>query len=202
MRRVILASLLALSAAGSALPVRAADPAPAVEAEVFDPALLEKAHVLVDLVLPPAERDKMFEGIMNATMSNMLAGMMDGQTQLRDLMNQNEEIRTEFVAFIDRQRQMALDDLRATTPDLVDAYAHFYARNFTAAEMDEVIAFVRTPAGAKYMRQSSTIMADPDVAAWQRRITARQQARTEQEIRALSEKITTILQNNGAQNGS
>jgi len=202
MRRLLFTAALALLATGgSALPARAADApprgAPAAGAETFDPALLEKGHGLVDLVLPPAERDRMFERIMNATMSNMVAGMMDGQTGLREVMDKNPRVRAEFMAFIDRQRQLALEDLRDATPALVDAYARFYARSFTAGELDEIIAFVRTPTGAKYLSRSTEIMTDPDFAAWQRQITARQQSRMEPEIRTLLEKITPLLQTDG-----
>lgn len=196
-RAVFIAALALLATGGSALPAQAADAPPAAGAGTIDPALLEKGHGLVDLVLPPAERDRMFERIMNATMSNMVAGMMDGETSLREVMDKNPQVRTEFMAFIDRQRQLALEDLRDATPALIDAYARFYARNFTAGELDEITAFVRTPTGAKYLSRSTEIMSDPDFAAWQRQITARQQARMETEVRALLEKITPLLQTDG-----
>ena len=50
-------------------------------------------------------------------------------------------------------------------PAFMDAYAQGYAREFSIAELEQLLAFVQTPAGAHYFLRSSAIIADPAFAA-------------------------------------
>ncbi|MFM6832286.1 MAG: DUF2059 domain-containing protein [Novosphingobium sp.] len=50
-------------------------------------------------------------------------------------------------------------------PAMHEAMARAYAREFTLAELSDVLAFTRTPSGARYMMKSNALLADKDVAA-------------------------------------
>jgi hypothetical protein len=50
-------------------------------------------------------------------------------------------------------------------PRMHDAIATAYAREFSAAELGEIVAFGRTAAGRRYFQQSSRLLSDRDVAA-------------------------------------
>jgi hypothetical protein len=50
-------------------------------------------------------------------------------------------------------------------PGYFEAMARAYARNFTQEELEQVLAFAHTPAGAKYLSRAPALMQDPDVSA-------------------------------------
>jgi hypothetical protein len=53
--------------------------------------------------------------------------------------------------------------MRAQLPKLFDAYAHAYAREFSADELQAMIAFSQSPAGKHYLSNGAFIMEDPGV---------------------------------------
>jgi hypothetical protein len=57
--------------------------------------------------------------------------------------------------------------MTARMPEFVDLTAEIYARNFTAAELRDIIAFYRTPSGQKFI-QSQTVLAQQSMAAGQK----------------------------------
>ncbi|MDE2403481.1 MAG: DUF2059 domain-containing protein [Sphingomonadales bacterium] len=46
-------------------------------------------------------------------------------------------------------------------PAFMEGYAHAYAREFTPAELETILAFVRTPAGSHFFLRASSILSDP-----------------------------------------
>lgn len=193
--------LLLAAAIGSASPVYAAQekaPAAAPSASAIDPVAQKKAQSLIEIILPPEQRDAMFASAVNAMMGNMLSGIMEGDSTLRDALEEAPEAKPVFAQFIDRQRELVIADLRETTPELMMAYANAYARLFTADELDQIAAFVRTPTGRKYVQRSSQILSDPDFAAWQRHITAKAQARQKVELAKFMEELAPIIAAKGA----
>jgi hypothetical protein len=177
----IIALLLALSS-----PVSAQAPA--------DSEHLQAARDLVDIITPPAEREKMFETILNSFMANQLAGMMQGNPSLRRAFEDEPKLRPVFASFVERQRQLALGDLRESGPQLVESYAAAYARNFTVAELLELRRFFATPTGAKYVSRSAALMTDPALGEWQRAVAARAEARKTKEVQRLIEEIAPIIE--------
>ncbi|WP_158512729.1 DUF2059 domain-containing protein [Sphingobium sp. SYK-6] len=159
-----------------------------------EPARLESARRLVDVILPAEQRDAMFASAVNAMMDNMLAGVVDGQEGFGKMLAETPELRTAFANFVERQRALAHEDLRETTPELILAYTNAYARLFTTGELDEIAAFMTTPAGRAYAQRSSEIMSDPDFAAWQRNVSARSQARLTDELGKLMQEIKPIIE--------
>jgi hypothetical protein len=48
---------------------------------------------------------------------------------------------------------LMLDSMNARVSEIIDQVAALYARNFTAAELNEVVAFYRGPTGQKFIQK-------------------------------------------------
>jgi hypothetical protein len=48
---------------------------------------------------------------------------------------------------------LMLDSMNARVNEIIDQVAALYARNFTAAELNEVVAFYRGPTGQKFIQK-------------------------------------------------
>lgn len=210
-RALLLASSLtlpvaALAAEKPAAPATApaAPPPPVVKVDKsLDPVALETARKLVAIILPPDKREQMFANAVNATMNNMVSGILQGQPGLAKAFEEKPEIKPLFAAFIERQRKLALDDIKDTMPELMIAYANAYARIFTAEDLDQIATFLATPSGTKYAQRSAEILSDPDFAAWQRNVSARSQGRLQAEITTLMTDIAAATAaKGGPQHGS
>ena len=153
-----------------------------------DPARLAAGRELVALVLPPEQREQVMEAALNAMMRNMIAGLEQG-SGLGKMLADDPNKREVFDRFIQRQKALALADIKEAMPSLVEAYARAYARLFTVDEIDQIRAFAATPAGGKFLRRSSEILSDPDVGAWQRRVTAKGAARQMEELERLRKEM-------------
>ncbi|HEX4695506.1 DUF2059 domain-containing protein [Sphingomonas sp.] len=165
-------------------------PPPAASAAV-DPAKLAIARDVINVVLPPDQRDKMFASILDTTMRNMMAGAMQGSGVAEEIKD-NPKVQAVFERFVERQRSFAMADLRAAMPDLVEAYARAYARMFSLDDLQAIRTFVQTPAGAHFVQRGSTMLADPDVSAWQRRLTAQGAARQQVELEKLKAELLSV----------
>lgn len=157
MRRLLAGLAFAIAAIGAA-PGLAQESAPTVAADL-DPRRLELARQIVDIAFPPEGRremllragDTMAAQARTALSSNAGPAFDAGMEQI-------------LQRFFDRSRSMterAVDEHEAA---LFEAIARGYARQFTAAELTEIRAFVATPTGAKYVRRSPELLSDPDVA--------------------------------------
>lgn len=172
--------------AASATPV---SPAP------LDPARLAVARQIVDVVLPPQQRDTILQAMLDAMLKPMVSGIIDGSPKLKQAMEDNPAAKQVMADFVKRQRDLGLTDIRAALPDLVEAYAHAYARNFTLDELTAIRDFAKTSAGAKFLQRGSALMSDPDVGAWQRRIMATQMERQPAELRKFQNDMSAALKN-------
>ena len=103
---------------------------------------------------------------------NMRRGLSDNP-RFAEAIGSDPKVRALFDEFMTRQMARTTDTLRASLPGMVDAMARAYARRFDVAQMAEVRRFFETPTGRAYMQASTTIMADPDIARWQRDMMAR-----------------------------
>jgi uncharacterized protein len=56
--------------------------------------------------------------------------------------------------------EMLLPEMRKAVPEAIDEIATVYARNFTATELAEVIAFYKTPTGKKFIERQPALMAE------------------------------------------
>ncbi len=162
--------------------------APPGAATELDPAKLAISRQIIAVVLPPDQREKMLETVLDSMMRNMLSGALQGTGQGDEVRN-NPKVRSVFERFMDRERALQMADLREAMPDLVEAYARAYARNFSLDDLKVIKAFVDTPAGARYVQRGAALMSDPDVGVWQRKVAAKEAAREDGELARLKTEL-------------
>ncbi|KTT74992.1 DUF2059 domain-containing protein [Sphingomonas endophytica] len=188
MMRILLAAAIALSPAAAIAQTPASAPATAV-----DPARLAAATELLDVLFPPATRVQMMDGMMAPLMINLRQGFMQNP-QFAAEMTKNPKVKAAFDRFVDAQFGRSMEMIRTSLPGMFDAIARAYARRFDVAQMGEVERFFRTPTGKTYMQASLTIMADPDVAAFQRKMMADAMTRTQADTAAFVKEVAAIQQ--------
>ncbi|GAA0739111.1 DUF2059 domain-containing protein [Sphingomonas japonica] len=165
-----------------------------VQQSVSDPQRLEKAREVVELSLPVDQREALFSSVVTAFIGNMVAGIADAEPEFREVLDTEPEVREAFNAFLERQRDLALDDIRATTPEYIQAFSSAYARAFSLKELTDIAAFLRTPSGARFAVASAGLLADPDVGAWQRQVTEMGQRRQAEEVGQLMKELAPIFE--------
>ncbi len=143
----------------------------AASASAPDPSRLAAARDLIDVLMPPATREQMVQGMMTPMLANLQKGMTENH-EFVTAMQADPRVKALFDTFMDRQQTRTVAMMRDALPGMSDAMARAYARRFDLAQMRELKAFFLTPTGRTYMQQSYTIMSDPDVAAWQRSMMA------------------------------
>ena len=182
-----------------ATPQAATVPVPAAQTAADLDARLAKARIIVETSMPAEQRDRMFHQMLDAMMSNMIGGMMQGDPDLAKSLETNTEAAKLLASFVERQKKLALDDLTETGPEMVEAMASAYAKRFSLAELTEVEAFAATPTGARFFQAGTQILNDPAVAEWQRKLFAKAQAREEAELRRLMDELTPLMEKHDAQ---
>lgn len=182
---ILLAALLALGAPQAA-------PVPAQQsADAVDPARLAAAGTVVDVIMPPSERMAMLEAVLKPMFANVRQSMMSNE-RFAALFQNNPAAIKALEAFIVRQESRSIGTLRQTLPEMIEAMKHAYARRFTAAQLDEMTAFFRTPTGQVYIRQAATIMSDPDVQQWQRNIMNASLRDVQNDVGTLVEQLAAL----------
>ncbi|WP_332819869.1 DUF2059 domain-containing protein [Sphingopyxis sp.] len=152
---------------------------------------LTAAEQLMSTMMPPGQRDAMVEQMITAIMANFTPSIRERLET--DGALKNPDVAKLFDRFIARQTQLAIDQLKAQMPELIEAMSRAYARRFTAAQMEEMHAFFRTPTGQLYVTESTGIMSDPDVAAWQRNSMTKSMEKLPEELKTLQEELEKIL---------
>ncbi len=61
----------------------------------------------------------------------------------------------------------------ASLPDYFESFARAYARGFSRDDLNEILAFVKTPTGQRFFERSPQLIKDPDVQAANQRMLAR-----------------------------
>lgn len=169
----------------------AAQTAPAAAAADVDPARLAEARKLIEIMMPPALREQMINGMV-AGISDTLAKSMLDDPHIKKLIGEKPGARDVVMRFIDRQKQYTLAEMRTSLPGMFEAMARAYARRFTVAQMREMGAFFATPTGQLYIAQSSTIFSDPDVAGWMQQLMRRSMERAPAEVRTLQGELEKL----------
>lgn len=158
---------LLIAAALSAAPVPASpppQPASSSPADI-DPARLAAARRLIAITLPPGSLAKMMNNIAPGTMARVLAGLEAADTAHAA----QHAADPAYQARLHGASELAIAELvkvqAASEPMYFDAFAVAYARRFTVAQLDEIIAFVSTPTGLRYASSQGEVTADPAVQA-------------------------------------
>jgi len=162
--RVLVALLLAVA------PTAVSAQTAAAPVATVDPARLVAARRVVDTVFPAAQREAMMSAMV-ASMGQSTLAAIQQQPDVARLMTAEPRSRPVFERFLQQQQTKTTALIQANIPGMVDAMARAYARRFTAAQLADMQTFFETPTGQAYVTQSMTIMSDPDVAAWQAKVT-------------------------------
>ncbi len=194
----ILISLALLSAtATSAIAQQSASPTNAIEPSADQLAIATR---LMDVMMPPAQREAMVATIVDAIMQNVLAGITSNE-RIATSLSRIRGGQAVFDRFAERQRNLTQLSMRENLPSMIDAMAVAYARQFTAAELVEMERFFATPTGQAYVIKSSSIMADPAVAAWQRRVISADMERLPQEIERFAAELSELVEKDEGNGG-
>ncbi|WP_445190887.1 DUF2059 domain-containing protein [Sphingomonas sp. Tas61C01] len=189
MRRAIIALALAT------LPTVAAAQAvaPAADTAAVDPARLTVARRVIDTIMPPATREQMMSAMLTPMMANIRQGM-NQNPDFAKMMGDDPKVAAAFERYMQRQQARSIEMIGASLPQMATAMSRAYARRFDVAQLEEIERFFKTPTGRAYMQASMTIMADPDVAAWQRTMMNDAMSHVQQDTAQFVKEITAIKQ--------
>lgn len=137
------------------------------------------------MILPEDRRETMMRAIMTSTN----ASMKDGIDKMLAGQKLNEKQRSILSGFMERYTQESQDVVIAFLPELLDAMAKAYARQFSMQQLNDLKAFFSTPTGRIYMERSPAIMADPDVAAVQSRMMQMTMGRLPAAMKEMSDEM-------------
>ncbi|MBT2187594.1 DUF2059 domain-containing protein [Sphingobium nicotianae] len=181
--RVLAAALLACALV-PAVPVHAQQTAAAAieTAPPLDPALVEKARPIAAAILPEGTMAK----IMGPMMQKMMGPMMDsvGKMPIRDLLKAGGVDPTgaeamkpatidQIMAIVDPAYHQRIAVMTTSMfpaignfmtqfePDMREGMAEAFAGRYSAAELDNILAFLRTPTGSKFGSGFMELAADP-----------------------------------------
>ena len=155
MKHVLSLALLfaapALSAAAPATQAPMAEPAPpSIERQML-------ARQFVGLII---STDQILEGVRA-----MASVPMDCGCDRKASMTKAEEAAADEQAEKDTKEFLALLEpkLRERVPNIMEAYAQYYAREFSADELKQMLAFAQSPVGHHYLYNQFKVQADPAV---------------------------------------
>ena len=152
---ITLASTAAIAAAppSAPAPAPAAQVAPAVDAGER----LELARKFVSITVT----EDRFAGFMRVF---AMQGVMDSQADDLDG-GSPEAVRAKFGTEVDKMVARFMAPVHAKMPILKEAYAHAYAREFSADELRTMTTFAESSAGHHYLSNQAFAMEDPAVVA-------------------------------------
>lgn len=186
---MIRAAALLLAATFAPLPA-AAQAAPAAATEI-DPARLAEARKLIEIMMPPAMREQMVNGIVTSVSQTMTKTLLE-DPDIKKLVAERPGAREVVMRFLDRQQKITIDEMRTNLPGMFEAMARAYARRFTVPQMREMGAFFATPTGQLYIAESATILSDPDVAGWMQQTMRRALDRMPGEVSTLQAELKAL----------
>ncbi len=173
-----------------ALALTVASPAVAQDAPL-DTARVASAKQLMDVIMPPAKREAMIDGIMRGMMTN-ISQMMTSSPEMTSAFGGDKRATAIFEKFMTRQQESSITLLKENFPGMMDAMTNAYARRFTPAQLGEMRNFFETPTGQIYIDQAATITNDPDVMKWQRDLMAKGFSRLPKDVDAMMAEIKAL----------
>ena len=191
-----IAALVALAAAlvtpGAAMAQMVAPASPAVTAEP-DAARLALARQLLDEMMPPATRASMMQSMLTPMQANIRHGF-EQSPSFQQTISKDPQARAIFDRFLKVQEERTGALLRQEMPGMVEAMSRAYARRFDTRQLEELKRFFATPTGHAYMNVSFSIMSDPDIAAWQRKLMSAAMTSTQEDIATMAKDIAATQQ--------
>ena len=118
---------------------------------------LAEARAILEIMLPPTQRQKMFDAMLDGFNAQFQRGLISDSVKDPGL----KAILTES---LDKSLAAQKPLLLKHVPALMDAMALAYSNEFSLAELKEIHAFATTPSGGHYLSRSTAIVGDPAVA--------------------------------------
>jgi hypothetical protein len=148
-----------------------AQPRPVAAASAPDAQSMVIARKIIAIILPPDRIDATVNRMAEA-IARPMAAQWRRQITTSDL---------GLIAIVDEFMAKIPVVVRETMvpmmPDLTEAMARAYARQFSRDELAQILAFGQTPAGARYLGRASDVLQDADVQAFYARLMPAAQAR-------------------------
>lgn len=117
------------------------------------------ASQIIDIAMPSETREAMFLAVAEQM------AMQAQQAALRKIPDIDAGARAIFDQWLAENLERQKVVLRSHLPRIMDAYARSYANIFTVEELTDILAFARTPSGARFLQMSPTVIAEPHFAA-------------------------------------
>jgi len=155
--RAILAAVVGATLIVSMPAAAAAQAQPAAAGQPDDPAKLAEARAIVQIVSPPAEREKTLSALLpkiEAQMRTPLPPAVEADPGLKAV------IEGGYKDFMGLAQQVLLKHM----PDMMEATAVAYTHEFSLAELRQIHAFADTEAGHHYLSRAASVLGDPAVA--------------------------------------
>jgi Uncharacterized protein conserved in bacteria (DUF2059) len=157
----------------------------------LDPARLTAATKLLDTMMPPARRAIMIDGLVAVSSANIAKGM-SANPAFSKAFGDDPRVGPIFQKFMTTQQAEMRQLLTGNLPEMIAAMRNAYARRFSTEQMSEIQSFFASPTGQLYMEKGATVMADPDVSAWQQKMIGLQMAKMPDATRALATEIMAL----------
>lgn len=177
-------ALLAVPASAQAQTVSAIATEPATDR-------VAAAAQLIELIMPPGQRDAMFEQMLEAIMGTLTSGLKERPDLVKAL--EDPQVEAVFDRFVARQKEQTAEQLKAGMPEMLTAMSRAYARRFTVAQLTELRTFFGSPTGQAYARESMGILSDPDIVAWQRGLMTDSFEKLPGEMELLRQELEEVL---------
>jgi hypothetical protein len=145
-----------------------------------------EAKAIIEVMFPPATREATIQRTIEELNSSMLQTL-----QVPDV--QDPGLKAIFDRFLVTIRAETVAVTQQTFPRTLAATEGAYTRAFTLAELKDIHAFARTPAGQKYVSRSPTLMLDPEVRAANLAAMAEGRARTRAIMEAFKAEVLAYV---------
>ena len=156
-------------------------------AQAVDPARLALGRQVIAIIYPPEQRDAMMNEMVTALMGQIRTGThlpaMFEDPGLKAILDR---------AFASMPGRL-MPVISRNLPRMHEAIATAYAREFTATELSQIVAFGQTPAGRRYFQRSGALLGDRDVAAANTAYIGEAQQMNQQFTAQIRQEVTAYL---------
>jgi hypothetical protein len=149
------------------------------------------ASELINLIMPPSSREAMLATMIEGQMTMVRNNLMNVPA-IKSALERSPGARSVFDRFVARQTQFSVETITERLPGMIEAMSEAYARRFTLEQLQEMSVFFQSPTGQRYVEQSTSIMNDPAIAAWQSGLMRATFARLPEEMRRLRQELDAV----------
>ncbi|HEX7712233.1 MAG TPA: hypothetical protein VF418_14985 [Sphingomonadaceae bacterium] len=151
----VLGAVLAGAAVGPGAAAFAQDASASAPA---DPAKLSEANSIIEIMFPPAERDRTFDAMVQQILAQFRQGIPE------DLVS-DPGLKAILNKYFDSIPVRLKPTIQRHLPKIMEATAIAYTHEFSLDELKQIHVFAQTDAGRHYFQRASVLIGDPAVAA-------------------------------------